>query len=230
MKRPFGLSPVLLIILCAVVILGGFSYLYIYLIKPISADTAALNLQIQQTQSQLAQKQAQLQQAKKIHIDSLLTQLPTNEDLDQYLMLINREANNFSIKILTFGPNQTTNGVGTPAPTTGQTTNNSTASSTTSTSTGTNAQTQPAAVAGLQSSTYVLTGTAQSFSDLSQFIHMLETQNRITYIQALNFTGTMNAVSFSLTLQLFYDPSLKVLGTSKDALPYTSSAHKSSPF
>lgn len=232
MKRPFGLSPMLLTILCAVIIFGGFSYLYIYLIKPINAATAALNLQIQETQSQIQLKQMQLQQAKKVNINTLLTQLPTNENLDQYLLLINKEATNANIKVLSFGPSQNAPSSGSPLTTTGQTTSGSTANSTDTATSGT-ASTQAAASntgSGIQSSTYQLTGSASSFSDLNHFIHTLESQNRITYVQGLSFTGTSSAISFSLTLQIFYDPSLKDLGTSKTALPYAKSAHKTSPF
>jgi type IV pilus assembly protein PilO len=228
MKRQFGLNPILLIALCCFILFGGLGYIYLYLINPLDSQIATIQTQIQSTQSQIQMKQNQLIEAKQIDVNKLLDKLPTNKDVAQYLMLIDHKATDSHCEILSLAPSQGATG-STGSPDQGANASTST-NSTTGATTQTSNQTSSESATSLPSSTFDLSGSASSFSDLNTFIHTLENLSRITFVQALHFTGSQGSgISFSLTLTVFYDPSLKVLGISENEMPYILSAHKTSP-
>ncbi len=226
MKRPFGLHPVLLFVLCMAIILGGFSYLYLDVINPLSSKVSVIQSQISQTESQLLIKKAQIKSASQIDVNPLLLALPSDEEFGQYLMRVSAQASSSQCTIQSFGPSQSGPTQGAPIGQPAQPSNGAKNPASSS-----NGSAPSSGSSGLQSVSYDLTGTAPNFDAMKTFLHSMEHLNRLTYVDALHFTGGSGGpVSFSLTVTIFYDPNLKDLGPSNQDLPYVSPAHKTSPF
>ena len=194
MKRPLGMSPVLLVILCIAIVFAGLAYGYLYLIKPLNEDISTMKTKINNNQLQLQIKQNQMKIAQGLDIDALLANVPNDKDFAPYLILLEDMAKDSKCKITNITPGEMEKE---SDPTSSDQTTTSTNSTSTSSS-------------GTPSSTYTLDVNAKSFSAMQAFIHKLESSERITYLNALHFTGE-NAINFSVTLSIFYDTSMKNL-------------------
>lgn len=226
MKRFLGLNPLLFIVLACVVVIGGLSYVYLYLISPVTATRSALSSEIRQTQLQIDRNQKQIHNAKKINKDSLLTALPADNSLDTYLMQLNALAAQDHCTLLSLAPSQKSPSSGTGATATGSTSSSVTSPSPSSK----NGATQAPTKMKISSSSYDLTGSATSFSDMSALLHDLETMKRITYVDNLHFSGTSKGLNFNLTLTIYNDPRFHILGQPSNSLAFPQPAKKNTPF
>ncbi|GGH86049.1 hypothetical protein JOD43_000665 [Pullulanibacillus pueri] len=206
MRRSLGLSPLLLVILCCAVLIGAFTYGYLYVIKPLNDDIAENQSKITNTKLQVQLKQAQLKQVQDVNIQQLLATVPNNNQFDHYLMILNDVAANSRCRIRSIE-----------------------AADKTGSDDASNTSLQvPSSVT---SSQHTLKVTANHFSDMMAFIHGLETLNRLTDVTALQFSGSKKGpVSFTVTIVTFYDSNMSGLETPKVNVPFINSANKKTPF
>ncbi|WEG11465.1 hypothetical protein PU629_15025 [Pullulanibacillus sp. KACC 23026] len=218
MKRPFGISPLLLVILGCVIVIGGLAYSYLYLINPLNEQIQAVNLQIGQKETQLQTLQTNTKEAKQLDKDLLLSHIPASVEFGQFLIRLNDNATAAHCQLTSVTPSNSVSGNSTTA-----------ADTSSSTASATGAVTQ--LPSGIPSSTYDIVGSATSFSDMQAFIHSLETMDRYAYVEAIHFTSNeKGSIPFTLTVTTFYDPKFKALGTSRYDLGYLPPANKKSPF
>lgn len=186
MSRRSGISPLLLIIFCGVIIIGAGMYTYMLWVYPMTSHIQQNKQQAQMIKNQVLIKAAQVKQAEGINVDALIKQVPGSDHYDNYLMLLDDLASATNNKLLSINANS---GGGT----------SSSGGSTASTSSSSK----------INSMTLDLNITAPNFSAMRQFINRLENDTRISRIDKLDFSAPhlpKSPITYTISVTIYDDP------------------------